>query len=51
MGEKKPLSNLRFADDVALKTEDVKYMEHKFIMVNEESLKLVLRYIKEKLHL
>ena len=48
-GEK--LSNLRFADDVALTTEDVRDMEHQLITVNEESLKLVSRYIKEKVNL
>ena len=37
-GEK--LSNLRFADDVALRTEDVKDMEHQLNTVNEESSKL-----------
>ena len=35
-GEK--LLNLRFADDVALTTEDVRDMEHQLITVNEESL-------------
>ena len=48
-GEK--LSNHRFADDVALTIEDVRDMEHQLITVNEESLKLVSRYIKEKLNL
>ena len=40
-GEK--LSNLRFADDVALTTEDVTDMEHQLITVNEESLKIGLK--------
>ena len=35
-GEK--LLDLRFADDVALTTEDVKDMEHQLNTVNEESL-------------
>ena len=48
-GEK--LSNLKFADDVALITEDVRDMEHQFITVNEESLKLVSIYTKEKLNI
>ena len=34
-GEK--LSNLRFADDVALTTEDVRDMVHQLTIVNEES--------------
>ena len=37
------LSNLRFADDVALTTEDVRGMEHQLITVNEESLKIGLK--------
>ena len=47
----KKLSNIRCADDVALTTEDVRDIEHQLITVNEESLKLVSRYIKEKLNL
>ena len=39
-GEK--LSNLRFANDVALKTQDVRDMEHQLITVSEESLKAKL---------
>ena len=35
--EKKKLSDLRFAYDVALTTEDVKDMEHQLKSVNEES--------------
>ena len=45
-GEK--LSDLKFADDVALTTEDVKDMEHQLNTVNKESLKIGLRYIEEK---
>ena len=45
-GEK--LSNLRFADDVAIKTEDVRDMEHQLITVNEESLKIGLKIYKGK---
>ena len=45
-GEK--LSNLRFADVVALTTEDVRDMEHQLIMVNEESLKIGLKIHKRK---
>ena len=45
-GEK--LSNLRFADDVALTTEDVRDMEHQLITVNEESLKIGLKIHKGK---
>ena len=40
-GEK--LSNLRFADDVALTTEDVKDIEHHLNTVNEESLQIGLK--------
>ena len=40
-GEK--LSDLRFADDVALTTEDVKDMEHQFNTLTEESLKTGLK--------
>ena len=43
-GEK--LSNLRFADDVALTTEDVKGMEHQ-LNTDLRKLRLVSRYIKE----
>ena len=45
-GEK--LSNLRFADDVAQTTEDVRDMEHQLITVNEESLKIGLKIHKGK---
>ena len=45
-GEK--LSNLRFADDLALTTEDVRDMEHQLITVNEESLKIGLKIHKGK---
>ena len=45
-GEK--LSNLRFPDDVALTTEDVRDMEHQLITVNEESLKIGLKIHKGK---
>ena len=45
-GEK--LSNLRFADDVALATEDVKDMEHQLNIVTEESLKIGLKIHKGK---
>ena len=43
-GEK--LTNLRFADDVALTTEDVKDMEHQLNNVNEKSLKIGLKIHK-----
>ena len=46
-GEK--LSNLRFADDVALTTDDVKDMERQLKTVNEESLKISLKIHKGKL--
>ena len=39
----KKLSNLRFADDAALTTEDVKDMEHQLNIVNEENLKIGLK--------
>ena len=42
------LSNLRFADDVALTTEDVKDMEHQLNTVNEESLKIGFKIHKGK---
>ena len=45
-GEK--LSNLRFADDVALTTEDVRDMERQLITVNGESLKIGLKIHKGK---
>ena len=45
-GEK--LSNLRFADDVALTTEDMRDMEHQLTTVNEESLKIGLKIHKGK---
>ena len=41
-------SNLRFTDDVTLTTEDVRYMEHHLIIVNEESLKISLKIHKGK---
>ena len=37
------MSSLRFADDVALTTEDVRDMEHQLITVNEENLKTGLK--------
>ena len=43
-GEK--LSNLRFPDDVAITTEDVRDMGHQFITVNEESLEIGLKIHK-----
>ena len=45
-GEK--LLDLRFADDAALTTEDVKDMEHQLNPVNEESLKTGLKIHKGK---
>ena len=42
------LSNLRFADDVPLTTEDVRDMEHQLITVNEESLKIGLKIHKRQ---
>ena len=42
------LSNLRFADDVALTTEGVRDMEHQLITVNEESLKIGLKIHSRK---
>ena len=45
-GEK--LSNLRFADDIALTAEDVRDMEPQLITVNEESLKIGLKIHKGK---
>ena len=45
-GEK--LSDLIFADDVALTTEDVKEMEHQLNIINEESLKTRLKIHKGK---
>ena len=45
-GEK--LSNLRFADDVASTTGDVRDMEHQLITVKEESLKIGLKIHKGK---
>ena len=45
-GEK--LSDLRFAEDVALTTENVRDMEHQLITVNEESLKIGLKIHKGK---
>ena len=38
--------NLRFADDVALTTEDMKDMEHQLHILNEESLKIGLKIHK-----
>ena len=45
-GEK--LSDVRFADDEALTTEDMKKMEHQLNTVNEESLKIDLKIHKGK---
>ena len=45
-GEKLP--NLRFTDDVALTTEDVKDMEHQLNTVNEYSVKIGLKIHKGK---
>ena len=42
------LSNLRFADGVALTSEDVKDIEHQLSTVNEESLKTGLKIHKGK---
>ena len=42
------LSDLRFADDVALTTKDVKDMEHQSNTVHEESLKTGLKIHKAK---
>ena len=42
------LLDLRFADDVALTTEDVKGMEHQLNTVNEESLMIGLKIHKGK---
>ena len=47
--DREKLSNLRFADDVALTTDDVKDMEHQLKTVNEESLKISLKIHKGKL--
>ena len=47
-GEK--LSNLRYADDAALTTEDVKDMQHQLNAVNAESLKIGLKIHKGKTH-
>ena len=41
--DEEKLSNLRFADDVSLTTEDVRDMEHQLITVNEESLTIGLK--------
>ena len=41
-------SNLKFADDVVLPTEDVRDMEHQLTTVNEESLKIGLKMHKGK---
>ena len=40
--------NLRFADDVALRTEDVKDLEHQLNTANEESLRVGLKIHKGK---
>ena len=45
VGEEIP-SHLRFADDVALTTEDVKDMGHQLNTLNEESLKIGLKIHK-----
>ena len=45
-GEK--LSDLRFADDVAVTTKDVKDMEHQLNIVNEESLEIGLKIHERK---
>ena len=45
-GEK--LSNLRFTDNVALTTEDVRDMEYQWITVNKESLKIGVKIHKGK---
>ena len=42
------LSDLRFADDATLTTEDVKDMEHQLNTVNEDSLKIGLQIHKGK---
>ena len=42
------MSDLRFADDVALTTENVKDMEHQLSTVNEEILKTGLKTQKGK---
>ena len=42
------MSDLRFADDVALTTEDVTEMEHQLNTVNEESLKIGFKIHKGK---
>ena len=41
--DRENLSNVRFADDVALTTEDVKNIEHQLNTVNEESLQIGLK--------
>ena len=42
------LSNLRFADDVALLNETTKQMEKHLNNLNSESLKVGLKYTKER---
>ena len=42
------LTNLRFADDVALFNETTKQMEKRLNNLNSESLKVGLKYIKER---
>ena len=44
----KKLSDLRFADDVVLTTDDVKDAEHQLYTVNEKSLKIGLKIHKGK---
>ena len=46
--DEEKLSNLRFADDVALTTEDVRDMGHQLITMNEESSKIGLKIHKGK---
>ena len=41
--DKGKLSDLRFADDVALTTEGAKDLEHQLSIVNGESLKIGLK--------
>ena len=42
------MSDLRFADDVALTTDSMYYVEHDLNFVNEESLKIALKIHKGK---
>ena len=46
--DREKLSDLGFADDVALTTEDVKDIEHQLNTLNEESLKIGLNTHKGK---